>query len=431
MGFDLMAAEPRPGDPSPRDEGRRLFDEAVLSARDRLIITYGGRSIRNDAERPPSVVVSELLEQVEAASGADVRRRVVVHHALHAFSPRYFRGDDERLFSHDAALCDAARSLQGPRQEPPAFVRASLPEADESLATRVSLDELCAYFASPTAAFVSRRVGVRLGEDVEPLADREPLALGGLDRFAVETEILERARTRKRVSVMPAAIAASGQMPLGTIGAVTYDDIHAQPAQMGVLVRETLGTLPPPPRDVDIVIADGARLIGWLRSIGERGQIVYRYARPRAKHHLDAWIRHLAMLASGVKLETHVFARGEDAPTRFRYLDVPDPVALLADLVGLYRLGQRVPLPLFPSASMAYAEARRAGKEHDVALRAAHRAFDDDYDGALSNYVKKVYAERDPLDPAFRLVEDAQVPPFDVLAERVFSPLLLHRTEVS
>ena len=272
MGFDLMAAKPLPGDPSPRDEGRRLFDEAVLSARDRLIITYGGRSIRNDAERPPSVVVSELLEQVEAVSGADVRQRVVVQHALHAFSPRYFRGEDERLFSHDATLCYAARALQGPRQEPPAFVRASLPEPDEALATRVSLDELCAYFASPTAVFVSRRVGVRLGEDVEPLADREPLALGGLDRFAVETEILERARTRKRVSVMPAAIAASGQMPLGTIGAVTYDDIHAQPAQMGVLVRETLGTRPPPPHDIDIVIADGARLVGWLRSIGEKGQ---------------------------------------------------------------------------------------------------------------------------------------------------------------
>src|SRR5690606_19928283 len=62
VGFDLAAQQPRPGDRSPRHDDRQLFLEALVSARDALLITYTGRSIRDNAELPPSVVVSELLD---------------------------------------------------------------------------------------------------------------------------------------------------------------------------------------------------------------------------------------------------------------------------------------------------------------------------------------------------------------------------------
>ena len=55
---DPLAQRPRPGDRTVRDDDRQLFLEALLSARDRLLITYVGQSIRDNAELPPSVVVS-------------------------------------------------------------------------------------------------------------------------------------------------------------------------------------------------------------------------------------------------------------------------------------------------------------------------------------------------------------------------------------
>jgi exodeoxyribonuclease V gamma subunit len=65
LGFDLMARKPRPGDRSPRDDDRYLFLEALLSARRKLIVTYVGQSVHDNAERPPSVVVSELLDAID------------------------------------------------------------------------------------------------------------------------------------------------------------------------------------------------------------------------------------------------------------------------------------------------------------------------------------------------------------------------------
>ncbi len=65
LGFDLMAESPRLGDQSRREDDRYLFLETLLSARDRLHVSYVGQSIRDNSPAPPSVLVSELLDYLD------------------------------------------------------------------------------------------------------------------------------------------------------------------------------------------------------------------------------------------------------------------------------------------------------------------------------------------------------------------------------
>ena len=65
LGFDLMAKKPKPGDRSRRIDDRYLFLEAILSARESLHISYVGQSIQDNSIRPPSVLVSELLDTID------------------------------------------------------------------------------------------------------------------------------------------------------------------------------------------------------------------------------------------------------------------------------------------------------------------------------------------------------------------------------
>lgn len=62
LGFDLMAQQVKRGDRSRRDDDRYLFTEAILSAQQRLYISFIGRSIQDNSLRYPSVLVTELLE---------------------------------------------------------------------------------------------------------------------------------------------------------------------------------------------------------------------------------------------------------------------------------------------------------------------------------------------------------------------------------
>ena len=58
--FDLMAKFGKLGDRQRRDDERNLFLDLLLSARDRLLIAYTGRSIRDNAALPPAALASGL-----------------------------------------------------------------------------------------------------------------------------------------------------------------------------------------------------------------------------------------------------------------------------------------------------------------------------------------------------------------------------------
>jgi hypothetical protein len=66
-------------------------------------------------------------------------------------------------------------------------------------------------------------------------------------------------------------------------------------------------------------------------------------------------------------------------------------------------------------------------------MAAAHKSLYEGYDGPDEDrYFAKVYGERDPLAPTFRLVSGPAlaVPSFEELAMRVFGPLLEHKEDV-
>ena len=121
--FDLLALRPRRGDRQRRTDERNLFLDLLLAARGSLYLSHTGRSVRDNAPLPPSVLVSELLEVLtpavaqepdSAVSLAQARRRLVVEHPLQPFASAGFElGGDERLRSFNRELADALRaSLQ-------------------------------------------------------------------------------------------------------------------------------------------------------------------------------------------------------------------------------------------------------------------------------------------------------------------------------
>jgi exodeoxyribonuclease V gamma subunit len=191
LGFDLSAASPRPGDRSIRDEDRHLFLEALVSARDHVIVTYPGRSLRDGSPCAPSVVVDELLEEIARLTGAptgdrDERSRLVTPHPLHAFSPRYFDASDDAVFSFSASDRKGAEALLEARSRRQAggagrpFVEEPLPASGTTGPREIAIDDLVRFFEHPVRAFLQRRLGLYLREDAPALDDREPLELDAL-----------------------------------------------------------------------------------------------------------------------------------------------------------------------------------------------------------------------------------------------------------
>lgn len=95
--FDLLGLPgmSRPGDRSRRDDDRQLMLEALLSARRTLYVSWSGRSVRNNSEQPPSVLVSQLRDEIDALWGAGSAERLTTVHPLQPFSRVYFEAGSE------------------------------------------------------------------------------------------------------------------------------------------------------------------------------------------------------------------------------------------------------------------------------------------------------------------------------------------------
>jgi len=449
LSFDLMAGAPRLGDRSTRNDDRFLFLETILSARERLYLSYVGQNIRDNSSIPPSVVVSELLDYIaqgftlsdEAGaadyvlrltdSGCEKRKAVkrnersildhlVTKHRLQAFHESYFQPNGS-LFSFSAENCRASQAARRPDAIRAPFLSAPLGEPEPEL-RQITLDELTAFFCNPAAFLLQRRLHIRLSNADGALDEREPFDLDARDGYPLKQQLLQDRLAGIEPTQTLEQIAAAGVLPLGQVGQARSQSLSAsvdvfwqrlqpfQPQRVGAAL------------DVDLALA-GFRLTGRVTPRAEGGVLGYRVASIKAPDILRLWIQHLAAGASGRDGESILV--GADATHRYRPCE--EASAALEHLLQLYWQGLRQPLKFFPRSSRAFAEA-----EHKRATNPRSRANPlaealRQWEGNEFNHVSP---ERDDL--SFNLCFGEASPldeEFVTLALRVYSPVLQHETE--
>jgi exonuclease V gamma subunit len=182
-----------------------------------------------------------------------------------------------------------------------------------------------------------------------------------------------------------------------------------------------------------------------LHDVFPRGQLVFRYVRLKPKTELATWVRHLALqMAPDAPRTTVVGGRsleGRGVELRvFEPLDETEARHHLATLVGLYHMGQKAPLCLFPNASKQFVSKwlDAAGKpdRETLALLEAKRTFSPkgrrDARGPEPEredaYVRRLFDSVDPFSAAAPFDEDGSLglPNFATLSRTVFEPLLMH-----
>jgi exodeoxyribonuclease V gamma subunit len=422
--FDLMAEAPRIGDRSVASDDRAEFLAAVLAARDLLVITYMGQSIRDGSPIPPSVVVSELADTLVSTYGLKPDA-LVCPHPLQPFSPRYFRtGGDPRLFSYDAGAFAGARAMASPDKRPWVFFPSPL--ARDEAPQVVDIADLALFFGAPAEYLMRHRLLAVFERAAKKVPAREPLSRDVVETWAACDRLLEAGMAGEAPDALLPVLSAVGLLPPGPLGPERFKWFARQVAPLvqeaGPLVSGPV--LEPLALDLPVETATGrARIVGCIGDICENARVAYGFYRIDGRRLLQLWIHHLALLAQdapGYPQKSVLIGRKDRAACDKAVLGAVtgDVAAHLADLVDLYLAGTTQPLPLVPSVSHEYARALLSGKSEDAALLAASA---------------RMKQSSESTSPAFRTVFRGVEPTagtlpggldFHGVATRVFTPLL-------
>ncbi len=345
--FDLLAVERRYGDRSKRDDDRYQFLEAMLAARDTLYISYTGQSIKSNDKTPPSVVVTELLEVLQDDYGLQAKD-LVRHHSLQPFSRRYFSGADPRFFSYDNQACDTARRMAEPRAEDSPWWSGELEPREEA----VPLAALFGFFANPQKWFVRNILGIRLDLDEDLPEESEPFAVGRLEAYAIDQEIVQSLLADEHEEVFFERLRAEGKWPLGMPGELLYERQKDELAAFVARIRAQNMGARLPDLAVDLEIG-GIRLKGQLANVYEEGILLSRYTSCKGKDVLSLWLHNLlAGLLLGEGKRVVAVLRDRDLHCTSAVDHLPD----LARFVELFRAGCLSPSFLYVEPAWAYAQ---------------------------------------------------------------------------
>ncbi|WP_349618399.1 exodeoxyribonuclease V subunit gamma [Azotobacter salinestris] len=399
LDFDLMAGDYRPGDRSRREDDRYLLLEALLAAREQLYVSWVGRSIRDNCERPASVLLGQLRDHLASgwtlAGGGDLLEALTTEHPLQPFSRRYFAGDDA-LFSY------AREWAALHRQDVPAPVAQALPafQSDGALA----LETLQNFLRDPVKHFFTQRLKVHLDEQVQAQLDEEPFGLDGLELHQLRQTLLDAASLALEdgpAQVEPALEAAalrlqrSGRLPLAGFGERLREQLlKPLPAQMqryqGLCALWPTRLESPRPLQFAHV---GIELAGWLGGLrcGEGGALArielqpgeLRRGKDGWKWHrlLRPWVAHVAAAACGEPLTTLLV--GEDASLEFAPLEQPKAQAILRLWLEGWRAGLEAPLPVALNTAIAWLGC--IGKDGEDAESKARDAACKTYEGGYNH----------------------------------------------
>jgi exodeoxyribonuclease V gamma subunit len=442
--FDLMSdaahagstqSHWRAGDRSRREDDRYLFLEALLSARDKLYISWQGCRTTDHEIKPPSVLVAQLMDYLNAVwtrrndKGEPTLACVAPLQPLQAFSTKYFTQDSTfQTYADDwqrALLSSPASSAATASNET---------TPNEAKPTELTLQHLQRLLRQPVEVFLVDRLRLRLDQPEEAAEEEEPFSLDGLEKYKLNQRIAQAEDAQQAID----QLRLSGQLAMAGFGEAQQHLFENDREKL----REQLDVLLPKwPQHLSVQSAhwqlDHTHLSAewangqtmwhtngkahdagqqWLQ-VALRPGAVTEGKKENQVARIDTlsqlWLHHLAACASGTP--TTSVQIGFDAAIELKPLKAEQAQEHLQDLCDAYLEAWAQPLPVAAKTACAFVMGVYGGSKD--AMGKAQAAFEGgfgksgEYDGSPA------------LQRVFNSFEDVQTSLND-WATRLYEPML-------
>ncbi len=412
--FDLIQADPKPGERIMAKDDRLLFLEILYSTREKLNISYLEKDQHSENERLPSILVQKLIDALKSID----KGFEVTEHKLHGFDSSIFM--EPKVYSnHQKSISEKIGSGKHPDL---IFLK---PE-DLNLITfnesELYLNNLISFFEQPCKYHAHNVLQISSRTNDVVLSDRENFKLDGLSRYSIRQEIVSGLERDISESHLFEYLNVSGSLPKGIPGNKLFKEQFTEITELVDLVTE-YRNVDSSDIEIDLLINE-IKLYGHVDDIYGSRRIVYRAGSSRAKDLVSLWISHL--ICSVIRSEFYesilVYKEKKNSKTVtsvHKLTEVKDPLSILEGLVSWFTqaYSDKSRLCFFPESSLEFISSE--GEPDKLTMWYGQ---DHGYNGDGNDFYNELYWRgTDPLNEQY----------FKNNAEQFWTPLLSVLTETN
>ena len=433
-GFNVIPAAGRRAalERSRSSEDRYIFLEALLAAKEHLLLFYRGHHKLTGKELAPAVPVKELIDTLNATFPA-WRDKYIRHQFLRSFDPVYFQGNPD-YYSYSEKNYYAAKVVCG---EMPA-VKTLLPENMNGVEIPkvITPDQLVSFFQNPCEYYLDNvlHLGKKYDSEIS-LKDSESIEPGKSERSVLRRTLLKELRERpdalaeEQLSKLNDHLRKTNMLAVGHLGDTELAD-NLRLVRM-IPAAYLNPTVPQPVR----IQFNGIAIEGSIE-VEEAGRQLHLLAQSKSavnRKLLECSLKHLMLCASG-KIGRSFFCYYEEAekgnqekfsaqelnppcangtePNTKLYDaedDAPEAVKAarkqLAAMLEYFLLGHSRPLAFFLNAGKS--QINRRNKDNHFGGNAAKEFKSQDlYDPAVSMFFDQESIEQELVYEEFTKISE-------------------------
>ena len=332
QSFDLISRYPRRmGDRSRRQDDRYMFLEAILSAEERLYLSYKGFDLKDNSECFPSVLLSEFqdvcVRSFTDRSGKAAKKLLALwtyehrlqpfHSAYYSehssdgavlpqsfanewyplFAPKRVQTLEDEIFpgvkgsgASQADLVEQAVNDQsGAKSFPDSERNSSLLEWPEQL----SLGEWERAFSSPLAYYYATQMGIHNARYIDVAEADEPFDLDGLQSYKLAIQMSDIWFRGASLEEFTRTHLVLGDLPQEPVARAVVQELSAKYADFCERIEPYMGAKPTRlSLDFASFIPGVERLSGEVY-VGELGLVDVHFSKQPFKWFFGAWARHV------------------------------------------------------------------------------------------------------------------------------------------
>ncbi len=413
IAFNLIDIEYKRGDRNPKNNDKYLFLELLLSVREHLYLSYIGRSVNDNTEIPPSVVIEDLLQYIEKNTPDEmdsktVRSYLVQHHPLHSFSSQYNRKGSNLL----QYQIKETTSFQEPSLK---AISADSELETQNLSRHISLQVLMSFLKNPFKFYFNKTLHIYYQEEDRNIEDTEIFELNALEEYHLKAYFWQH----QEADILK--LKSENALPLSHYGEFVYEDKKHLIADLKTRITDVFGRA-----ELSQEYLSGEwNGVHWGESISNiQGDKAFRIElgneSGKERHWFNSFVQHLYLIACGQPKTTYTYILYDEKPVVMSadLMSEMDAQYYLRSLHQYLEKGLQQPVLFDFTESFKWLKKYLKGKDKPTDVTKALKILkEQDLDSAFSFYCpyKDKAGEKGFLEPSEENIEQFKTNAIDIL----------------